>query len=86
MHVLFVILSLVAALVMAGPTYAGPNVATETFMIPTSDPQIKVYVRNKHNANQKDFSADKVVLFVHGATYPSETAFDIDLPGGSWMD
>jgi pimeloyl-ACP methyl ester carboxylesterase len=26
------------------------------------------------------------VLFVHGATYPSETVFDIDLPGGSWAD
>ena len=80
------ILSLVAALFTAGPTYAGPNIATETFLIPTSDPQIKVYVRNKHNADQREFSPHKVALFVHGATYPSETAFDIDLPGGSWMD
>ena len=86
MHVLLVILSLVAALFTAGPTYAGPNIATETFLIPTSDPQIKVYVRNKHSADQREFSPDKVALFVHGATYPSETAFDIDLPGGSWMD
>src|SRR5258708_14463852 len=22
----------------------------------------------------------------HGATYPSETGFDLDLPGGSWME
>jgi pimeloyl-ACP methyl ester carboxylesterase len=43
-------------------------------------------VRNKHLAGKKVFTADKVVLFVHGATYPSETAFDIALPGGSWMD
>ena len=28
----------------------------------------------------------RIVLFVHGATYPSESAFDIDLPGGSWLD
>ena len=86
MHALLVILSLVAALFTAGPTYAGPNIATETFLIPTSDPQIKVCVRNKHNADQREFSPDKVALFVHGATYPSETAFDIDFPGGSWMD
>jgi len=86
MHALLVILSLVVALVTAVPTYAGPNIATETFMIPSSDPQIKLYLRNKHIADQRDFSPDKVVLFVHGATYPSETAFDIDLPGGSWMD
>ncbi len=86
MHVLLVILSLVAALFTAGPTYAGPNIVTETFLIPTSDPQVKVYVRNKHSADQREFSPDKVALFVHGATYPSETAFDIDFPGGSWMD
>ena len=87
MHALFVILSLVAALVtIAVPANAGPAIATETFLIPSSDPQIKIYVRNKHSANQKDFSTDKVVLAVHGATYPSETAFDMNLPGGSWMD
>jgi pimeloyl-ACP methyl ester carboxylesterase len=86
MHALFVILSLVAALVTAIPANAEPNIVTETFLIPSSDPQIKIYVRNKHSANQKDFSEEKVALAVHGATYPSETAFDIDLPGGPWMD
>src|SRR5947207_447906 len=28
----------------------------------------------------------RIVLFVHGATFPSEAGFDLDLPGGSWMD
>src|SRR5262249_33450882 len=32
------------------------------------------------------FPPERVVLFVHGATYPSETMFDIDLPGGSWVE
>ena len=86
MHFLLVLLSLLTAFVAASPTCAGPNIATETFFVSTSDPQIKLYVRNKHSADRRDFSPDKVVLFVHGATYPSETAFDIDLPGGSWMD
>jgi pimeloyl-ACP methyl ester carboxylesterase len=55
-------------------------------MVPASDPGIELYVLNKHLKGRDSFAADHVVLFVHGATYPSETVFDIDLPGGSWMD
>ena len=54
-------------------------------MVP-SDPGISVYVRNKRPASMTSFSAEKTVLFVHGATYPSETAFDLQLDGMSWMD
>jgi pimeloyl-ACP methyl ester carboxylesterase len=32
------------------------------------------------------FGPDKIVLFVHGATYPAETAFDLRLNGLSWME
>jgi pimeloyl-ACP methyl ester carboxylesterase len=75
-------------LASSGASYAasGVEIATETFFITASDPGIKLHLRNKYPAGRKDFSADKIVLFVHGATYPSETAFDIALPGGSWMD
>jgi pimeloyl-ACP methyl ester carboxylesterase len=30
--------------------------------------------------------SDRVLLYVHGATYPAETAFDLELNGLSWMD
>ncbi len=59
--------------------------AMEEFMVP-SDPGIQVYVRNKHPRGASQFDASKVVLYVHGATYPSETAFDLSLDGVSWMD
>jgi pimeloyl-ACP methyl ester carboxylesterase len=62
------------------------GVALETFMIPATDPGIQLHVRNKHLEGRDSFSSDRIVLFVHGATYPSETGFDIDLPGGSWAD
>jgi pimeloyl-ACP methyl ester carboxylesterase len=62
------------------------KITTETFLVDASDPGIKLYLLNKHPAAKKTFPSNKIVLFVHGATYPSETAFDIDLPGGSWMD
>ena len=29
---------------------------------------------------------DKILLFVHGATYPAETAFDLPIEGVSMMD
>src|SRR5262249_43522858 len=62
------------------------RVAAETFMVPAVDPGIQLYVRNKHLEGRDNFTAERIVLFVHGATYPSETVFDIDLPGGSWAD
>ena len=55
-------------------------------MIPSADPGIQLYVRNKHLEEHDSFAGERIVLFVHGATYPSETVFDIDLPGGSWAD
>jgi pimeloyl-ACP methyl ester carboxylesterase len=57
----------------------------EEFMVP-SDPGIEVYVRNKHPAGMREFSPERTVLFVHGATYPAHTAFDLKLGGMSWMD
>lgn len=62
------------------------EVVTETFMVPSLDRGITVHVRNKHRAGSANFPPERVVLFVHGATFPSETMFDIDLPGGSWME
>jgi pimeloyl-ACP methyl ester carboxylesterase len=75
-------------LVVSGPGYAAPKkkVLTETFFIDAADPGIKLHVRNKHLSGAKTFSPNKIVLFVHGASYPSETTFDVALPGGSWMD
>jgi len=73
---------------VSGPCYAVSKVkiATETFFIDATGPGIRLHVRNKHLSDKKVFPPNKIVLFVHGATYPSETAFDIALPGGSWMD
>ena len=65
---------------------ATPDIAMEEFMVPAVDPGIKLYVRNKHARDMKTFAADKIVLYVHGATYPAETAFDLALNGMSWMD
>lgn len=65
---------------------ANAQLTTEEFMVPGADPGIELYVRNKRLANMTSFTKDNVVLFVHGATYPSETGFDLRLDGLSWMD
>jgi pimeloyl-ACP methyl ester carboxylesterase len=62
------------------------EIAMEEFMIPAADPGIQLYVRNKHPQGSSAFPAERIVLFVHGATYPSETSFDLRLNGISWMD
>jgi pimeloyl-ACP methyl ester carboxylesterase len=67
-------------------TSAAPEVIMEEFMIPSRDPGVQLYVRNKRPAGIDSFRPDKVVLLVHGATYPGESAFDLPLDGFSWMD
>jgi len=75
-----------ALLVCAPQSRADAGIVTETFMIPALDPGIQLHVRNKHLGNQRGYGADNIILFVHGATYPSETGFDLDVPGGSWLE
>jgi len=76
-----------ALLVLAAAARADEaKLETESYLIPSADPGIQLYVRNKHAAGMTGFAADKILLYVHGATYPSETAFDLPLGGLSMMD
>jgi pimeloyl-ACP methyl ester carboxylesterase len=80
---------LVLAMLLGGCAAApsgNPTLVTEEFMIPGADPGVQLYLRNKRPRDLTNFSADNVVLFVHGATYPAETSFDLSLEGLSWMD
>ena len=63
-----------------------PELAVESYLIPSADAGIELYVRNKRPAGMTTFTADKILLYVHGATYPSETAFDLPIEGASMMD
>jgi pimeloyl-ACP methyl ester carboxylesterase len=80
-------LALLAAFTGLGAAADVPKIAMEEFMVPAADaPGIQLYVRNKHPEGLTKFPAGKILLYVHGATYPSETAFDLPLGGRSWMD
>ena len=76
--------ALAAALVT--PALAqSPRIVMEEMMVP-SDAGIEVYVRNKRPADMTAFRPERTVLYVHGATYPASTAFDLKLGDLSWMD
>src|SRR6187397_740761 len=79
---------LAAAFTAAFATQAwtqSPQVVMEEMMVP-SEPGIEIYVRNKRPADMSAFRPERTLLFVHGATYPAHTAFDLKLGGLSWME
>ncbi|HSH89189.1 MAG TPA: alpha/beta fold hydrolase [Ramlibacter sp.] len=65
---------------------APPQLVAEDLMIRSSEPGIQLFVRNKRPAGMSTFSAEKTVLFIHGATFPAESSFDLEVGGTSWMD
>ena len=79
---------LTAFTILMNPTAqaASPKLETTDVMIPSGDPGIQLFVRNKHPVGMKNFPSDRILLFVHGATYPAETAFDLPIEGVSMMD
>src|SRR5207245_2519600 len=80
-------MGLLLSAIMSAPASAQtPQLVTEEMMVKSSDPGIEIYVRNKRPANMTSFRPEQTVLYVHGATYPSETAFDLKLDGLSWME
>jgi pimeloyl-ACP methyl ester carboxylesterase len=79
--------AVVVIVALATPAAAqSAKVATESYRIAAADTGIELYMRNKHSAAVETFPAEKILLFVHGATYPAETAFDLPLGGRSMMD
>jgi pimeloyl-ACP methyl ester carboxylesterase len=69
----------------AGAQAKEPKLETTDTMIPSGDAGVQLFVRNKHPSG-KETAPDKILLFVHGATYPAETAFDLPIEGVSMMD
>jgi pimeloyl-ACP methyl ester carboxylesterase len=61
------------------------RLVTESYLI-DSDPGIRICVRNTRPESLTTFRSTRTLLFVHGATYPSDTMFDLKINGESWMD
>src|SRR4030088_3259027 len=70
----------------ARATDEAPKLVTEHIMIEATDPGTRLYIRKKSPEDMKQFTSEKTLLFVHGATQPAEATFDLPLEGLSWMD
>jgi len=78
---------LIGAAALALPAAAQPaGVVMDEVLIAGSQPGTQIYLRNKRPEAAAAARPDRVVLCVHGATYPASTAFDLALSGVSWMD
>src|SRR5918911_4561858 len=85
----FGIFAVALAAVAAAPAPAGAQggrVASQDYQIDGRDPGIKLFVRAKLPEGKKVLTADDVVLFVHGATFPSTPDFDLQYKDYSWAD
>ncbi|MGT2460317.1 alpha/beta hydrolase (plasmid) [Cupriavidus basilensis] len=62
-------------------------IAATDYRIASTTAGIDLYVRNKRLAGMDAADPDKIVLFVHGATYPGSAVFDhAAFDSGSWLD
>jgi pimeloyl-ACP methyl ester carboxylesterase len=86
MHSLALGIATAATMFAAATAIAQTRLVTEEMMVKSPDPGIEIYVRNKRPADMTTFRPERTVLYVHGATYPASTAFDLKLDGMSWMD
>ena len=75
-----------AAMIAMSGAHAQTALVSEDIMVKSPDPGIEIFVRNKRPANMNSFRPERTVVFVHGATYPAHTAFDLKLGGQSWME
>ena len=74
-----------AAIAMTSAS-AQTRLVSEDIMVKSPDAGIEIFVRNKRPADMTAFRPERTVVYVHGATYPASTAFDLKLDGLSWMD
>ena len=86
LRLLFCLIMLQAYAMNAHSQASDVKLTVENYTVPGKDAGIELYVRNKRPADMKTFTPERTLLYVHGATYPSETAFDLELDGFSWMD
>jgi len=76
-----------APLLLAGAAHAAEvRIVKQDYRIDSADPGIKLLVRSKMAEGTRTFTNDSIVLFVHGATFPSTPDFDLSYADYSWAD
>src|SRR5262245_9320142 len=81
-----ILAGVLAATVMSAAAQGQTQLLAEEMMVPSVDAGIQIYVRNKRPADMAVFRPEWTVVFVHGATNPASTGFDLRFGGQSWME
>jgi pimeloyl-ACP methyl ester carboxylesterase len=68
------------------PAHAQTQIAKQDYTIDAVDAGIKLFVRMKMQEGNTRFSNDNIVVFIHGATFPSTPDFDLQHKDYSWAD
>ena len=63
-----------------------PRIQVEEHFVPGPDPGVRLHIREKRPAGLRNAKSDSTLLFVHGQSLPAPVAFDLPVPGYSWMD
>jgi alpha-beta hydrolase superfamily lysophospholipase len=62
------------------------TIITEDFFVPSGAAGIDLHLRRKRLANVENFSSERTLLLMHGATFSSGSLFDAPVGGASFMD
>jgi pimeloyl-ACP methyl ester carboxylesterase len=62
------------------------EIITEDFFVPSDTAGIDLHIRRKRLANVENFSSERTLLLMHGATFSSGSLFDAPVEGASFMD
>lgn len=82
-----ILLSALLSLYVFGPVQAGHiKTVTSDYHIDAVDPGIRLFVRQKMAEGNTRFTNENIVLFIHGATFPSTPDFDLRYQDYSWAD
>ncbi|HET9594929.1 MAG TPA: hypothetical protein VFP65_05065, partial [Anaeromyxobacteraceae bacterium] len=79
-------LTLLAVLAPVAAAAADVKIVQHDERIPSVDRGVELFVRMKAAEGKTAVGPDEVVLFVHGATYPSTPDFDLQYKDYSWAD
>ncbi len=85
-HLAFAALFAAVAGLAASSPAAAAKIEQHDYKIDAVDPGIKLFVREKMQEGNKTFTKDNIVLFLHGATFPSTPDFDLQYKDYSWVD
>lgn len=62
------------------------NIVKDDYHIDAVDAGIQLFIREKMVDGNTEFRDDNIVLFLHGATFPSTPDFDLEYEDYSWAD